>query len=185
MKKLPRPQFRRKQEEENEKLRHKQVLFIMLCFVTIIISTTLANTKATKKNSAKTSNKKAARELRCQSSADCAKDCSYSCGSCKISTGPQTDGISEDSTNKAELELRCQFSGNCTNDCFDSCGVCKMSYCETHLNSHNCGQRKSGTTTDMTTKTPGKPVKKGTRNHLIDRCIKCLKFIYHWFFRYA
>jgi hypothetical protein len=43
-----------------------------------------------------------------------------------------------------------------------------MSYCEIHLNSHNCGQQKAGTATDMTTKTPGKPVKKGTRNHLID-----------------
>jgi hypothetical protein len=65
-------------------------------------------------------------------------------------------------TNKAEMELRCQFSGNCTNDCFDSCGVCKMSYCEIHLNSHNCGQQTAVTTR----KTPGKIVKKGTRNKL-------------------
>ena len=40
VKKLPRPQFRRKQEEENEKLRHKQVLFIMFCFATTIIFST-------------------------------------------------------------------------------------------------------------------------------------------------
>ena len=40
------------------------------------------------------------------------------------------------------MELLCQLSGGCLKDSYDSCNICKNSYCQSHIESHKCGQQE-------------------------------------------